>query len=804
VSREARTARLRRVSAACAAFAASVGSVVLTGWMLDDDALKGSMFAGVTMKANTAVGHLAIATSLLLLRPEVRSPARTWMGRLFALFAIALGAATLSQHLFGWDLHIDELLFREAPGAVATQSPNRMGPPASTCFPLLGFALLALDRPSRGAATIAQVVALLVAATGLVSILGYVFEAHELFGIAQYTGISFLTAVTFVVITVGIVAARPDVGMMSRLVAADSGALLIRRLLPAAVTLPIALMYLRVLGERAGFYDLYFGRALVVFSFIVTFAVLVWVTGGIVSRQEQTAQRAEMALRDQLFQAIVVLRDSEAMFRTLGEAIPDVLWMTDADGRALYRNPAWGRYTGDAEPFAGAWEANTHDDDRARLQEQRRTARENGTPFEVEVRFRRHDGVHRWFSFRTVPIRDEEGRVVKWISTGTDIEEQKRAQIVLGDGDRRKNEFLATLAHELRNPLAPVRNAVQILRMRGTQPAQAQWAHAVIDRQVDHLTRLIDDLMDVSRITHDKLELRKARVTLREVVNGAIESSRHAIDGNRQRLEVDVPAEPIHLEADAIRLVQVFMNLLTNAAKYTPPGGRIALTASRDGAEVVVRVADTGAGIAPDHMPHLFEMFYQTEEVRQRSKEGLGIGLALVRHLVRLHGGTVGAESAGRGEGSVFTVRLPLAPEGAGHASSPAISASRAQRLLSRRALVVDDNTDAAESLGVLLRFEGAEVETAHDGDQALTVAARVKPHLVLLDIGLPKRNGYDVAREIRAFAWGADSLIIAMTGWGQPHDRARSHEAGFDHHLVKPVSLDAILDLVDGSRRDP
>ena len=658
---------------------------MLAGWILDDDALKGSMFSGITMKANTAVAHLAIGASLALLAPTERSAARTWAGRAFAVFAGALGAATLSQHLFGWDLHIDQILFREAPGSLATQSPNRMGPPASTCFPLLGFALLVLDRPGRGRATPSQIIALLVAAASLVSVLGYVFHVEQLFGIAKYTGISLPTAVTFIVVAVGIYAARPTVGLMERLVADDSGALLVRRLLPAAILLPIGLMYLRVLGERAGLYDLYFGRALVVFSFMVTFAVLVWVTGGVVTRQEHAAQSAETALRNQLFHAITVLRDSEAL---------------------------------------------------------------------------------------------------------------------LADGDRRKNEFLATLAHELRNPLAPVRNAVQILRMRGTGPAQTQLAHAVIDRQVEHLTRLIDDLMDVSRITHDKLELRKARTTLREIVNGAVESSRHAIDDHRQHLQIDLPEDPVHLDADAIRLVQVFMNLLTNAAKYTPPGGRITLTAERDGAEVVVRVADTGVGIAPDHMPRLFEMFYQTEEVRQRSKEGLGIGLALVRHLVRLHGGTVAAESAGLGEGSVFTVRLPLAPEHAVAAPPDAVAADRSQRLLARRALIVDDNTDAAESLGVLLRFEGAEVETAHDGEQALTVAARVRPHVVLLDIGLPKRNGYDVAREIRGFDWGAQSLIIAMTGWGQPHDRARSREAGFDHHLVKPVSLDTILDLVDASRR--
>ena len=686
MSRDARVARLHKVSFVCAAFAATVGAVVLAGWILDNDALKGSVFSGITMKANTAVAHLAIGASLALLAPEERSAARTWVGRGFAVFAAVLGLATLSQHLFGWNLGIDQFLFREAPGSPATQSPNRMGPPASTCFPLLGLALLALDREPRGRASVSQRAALLVAAASLVSVLGYMFNVQQLFGIAKYTGISFPTAVTFIVVAVGIYSARPTWGPMGRLVADDSGALLVRRLVPAAILLPIGLMYVRVLGERAGLYDLYFGRALVVFSFIAIFAGLVWVTGGVITRQEHTAQNAEAALRNKLFETIAVL---------------------------------------------------------------------------------------------------------------------ERAQLLLGDSDRRKNEFLATLAHELRNPLAPVRNAVEILRTPGTQPGEAQWAHAVIDRQVDHLTRLIDDLMDVSRITHDKLELRKSPTTLQEIVSGAVESSRHAIDESRHRLKIELPDESIHLDADAIRLVQVFMNLLTNAAKYTPPGGRITLTAVCEGPEVVVRVADTGVGIAPDHMPHLFEMFYQTEEVRQRSKEGLGIGLALVRHLVRLHGGTVDVESAGRGEGSVFTVRLPLATEPAVAAPRGAVAPDRSQRLRSRKALVVDDNTDAAESLGFLLRFEGAEVETAHDGDEALTVAERVKPDLVLLDIGLPKRNGYDVAREIRGFEWGAQSVIIAMTGWGQPHDRARSREAGFDHHLVKPVSLDTILDLVDDPSRE-
>jgi hypothetical protein len=313
VSREVRAARLQKVSVVCAGFAAAVGAVVLAGWILDNDALKGSMFSGITMKANTAMAHLAIGASLVLLAPQERSAARTWAGRALALFAAVLGLATLSQHFFGWNLGIDELLFAEAPGSPATQSPNRMGPPASTCFPLLGFALLALDREPRGRASVSQRAALLVAAASLVSVLGYVFNVQQLFGIAKYTGISFPTAVTFIVVAVGIYSARPTWGPMGRLIADDSGALLVRRLVPAAILLPSGLMYLRVLGERAGFYDLYFGRALVVFSFIAIFAGLVWVTGGVVTRQEQTAQSAEAALRNQLFEAIAVLERAQLL-----------------------------------------------------------------------------------------------------------------------------------------------------------------------------------------------------------------------------------------------------------------------------------------------------------------------------------------------------------------------------------------------------------------------------------------------------------------------------------------------------------
>lgn len=365
----------------------------------------------------------------------------------------------------------------------------------------------------------------------------------------------------------------------------------------------------------------------------------------------------------------------------------------------------------------------------------------------------------------------------------------------LKEADRRKDEFLATLAHELRNPLAPVRNAVQVLRLRGPDEPELRWGWDVIDRQVEHLTRLIDDLLDISRITRNKLELRKQRIELAEVIRGAVESSRPVIEQREQELEVILPPGPIYLNGDLVRLTQVLMNLLNNAAKFTERRGRIWLSAERQEGDVLVRVRDTGVGIAAEKLPRLFDIFFQVDKTREQSQGGLGIGLSLVRRLVELHGGRVEAHSEGVGKGSEFIVRLPALVDQPPQAQEP--SDNGKPKPAARRILVVDDNRDSADSLAMLLRLIGNEVQAAYDGMQGVEAAEQFRPEVVLLDIGMPRLNGEDACRRIRAEPWGQEMMLIALTGWGQEGDRRRFKEAGFDHHITKPVEPAALLKLL-------
>jgi PAS domain S-box-containing protein len=378
-----------------------------------------------------------------------------------------------------------------------------------------------------------------------------------------------------------------------------------------------------------------------------------------------------------------------------------------------------------------------------------------------------------------------------------DITERKRAEQALREADSRKDEFLAMLAHELRNPLAPIRHAIQIIRGRSVAASELQWATEVIDRQVQQMSRLVDDLLDVSRITRGKVELRKERVELDKVLSSAIEANRPLIEKWGHTLSVKLPPETILLDADPTRLAQVFLNLLNNAAKYTDRGGHLALVAERQGSEVLVRVRDDGIGIPAEMLPRVFDLFAQADRALDRDETGLGIGLTLVQRLLEMHGGTVEAHSEGEGKGSEFTVRLPVAAQrvdelGAG-ANASADPASRA----GHRVLVVDDNRDAADSLGMLLRMMGNEVRTVYDGLEAVAAAQAFRPDVVLLDLGLPKMDGYEVARRIRDDERGKHVLIVALTGWGQEEDRRRSKGAGFDHHMTKPIDFDDLGKLL-------
>jgi PAS domain S-box-containing protein len=446
---------------------------------------------------------------------------------------------------------------------------------------------------------------------------------------------------------------------------------------------------------------------------------------------------------------------------------------------------------------AGQRFALVHPDDRERhraLVEQ--AAAEQGS-YASQFRVVRPDtGAVIWLEERGHAVRVGDAEV-RLVGVAMDVTDRKKAEEALKEADRRKDEFLATLAHELRNPLAPLRNGLQVMKLTGDQGGAVEQARRMMERQLGQMVRLIDDLLDVSRISRGKLDLRTERAELAQVVQHAVETSRPLVEACGHTLRVHLPAEPVYVDGDVTRLAQVFANLLNNAAKYTDPGGRLWLTVGREGPDAVVRVRDTGVGIPADMLTRVFEMFTQVDRSLERAQGGLGIGLSLVKGLVEKHGGSVAAHSDGPGRGSEFVVRLPAAvrapAEGRAAPPHPGDGAG------GRRILVVDDNRDAAASLATLLGVMGNQTRTGHDGLQALEVGEAFRPEVIFLDIGMPRLNGYEAARRIRQSAWGAGVVLVALTGWGQEDDRRRSHEAGFNFHLVKPVEPAALEALLAG-----
>jgi two-component system CheB/CheR fusion protein len=400
------------------------------------------------------------------------------------------------------------------------------------------------------------------------------------------------------------------------------------------------------------------------------------------------------------------------------------------------------------------------------------------------------DGKYHAILAQGVPIRDAAGQIQRWAGINLDISRLKHTERALIEADRRKDEFLATLAHELRNPLAPIRNAVRILDSDMASATQRRWSREVIARQAHRMSLLLDDLLDISRITRGQFELKKDYVELKSLVNVAVETARPFIDSKQQQLFVELPRETITLEVDPLRLSQVIGNLLTNAAKYTDAHGRIELQARVESGELKILVRDNGIGLAEEALPGLFTMFSQVNSAVDRAEGGLGIGLALVKGLVTLHGGRVEARSKGLGYGSEFVVHLPpkvLAPPNVLEDEADAVAGG--PRVVQRaRVLVVDDNRDAAESLGIVLRLAGYDVSLAFNGPDALELAARGRPNAAIIDIGMPGMSGHEVAQRMRLEAWGRNATLIALTGWGQEEDKRAARASGFDEHLTKPV----------------
>jgi signal transduction histidine kinase/CheY-like chemotaxis protein len=406
-----------------------------------------------------------------------------------------------------------------------------------------------------------------------------------------------------------------------------------------------------------------------------------------------------------------------------------------------------------------------------------------------ELVIERPDGSRRTVLAHAKPLVDETGKLFAAVDVLVDITDRQEAADAQEIAARARDEFLATLAHELRNPLAPIANAVQILLREPTLSTESRWALSVVDRQIRNMSRLVEDLMDVARVTTNRLDLIQERIEVADVLHAAVETSGPLIEARGHDLTIESAGAPIWLDGDATRLTQVVSNLLNNAAKYTERGGRILLKAEAVDGSMHVIVRDNGVGIPLETLPHVFDMFTQGHRSADRTS-GLGIGLTLARRIVTLHGGTLVAQSEGPGKGAEFTVTLPVKPAPADAGESHPGARAPTPRL---RVLVVDDNEDATASLGMLLEFRGNRVRTANDGVQAVEAAAEFRPDVILLDLGLPGIDGYEVARRIREQPWSKETLLVAVTGWGQDVDRRRTREAGFDHHLVKPIDHDAL-----------
>jgi len=492
------------------------------------------------------------------------------------------------------------------------------------------------------------------------------------------------------------------------------------------------------------------------------------------------------------------LRASEEQFRTIADAMPQMVWSTLPDGYHDYYNLQWYAFTGmpNGSTDGEAWNGMFHPDDQPRAWEVWRRSLRTGDPYEIEYRLRHRSGVYRWVLGRALPVRNEQGEIVRWMGTCTDIHEQKQARDELLAINRRKDDFLAMLAHELRNPLAPIATAAQLLKAAPMDRSKVERSAEIIARQVRHMTELVDDLLDVSRVTRGLVELERRPVALQAVLSHAIEQVRPAMEARGHRLTTRIPAGELLVLGDRTRLVQVVSNLLNNAAKYTPANGALSLSLT-SGDEVQVRIADNGIGIDAQLMPHVFDLFTQGERTPDRAQGGLGLGLALVKSLVELHGGRVAAESGGPGLGSAFTVTLPRwSPEGPA-ASEAMVRSDRPGAGRLRRVFVVDDNRDAAESLGMLLESLGHEVCVLNDPAEALDAVRQAPVDVFVLDIGLPGMDGYALARHLRAHANGRDATFIALSGYGSAEDKDRGGDAGFDHYLVKPADGDTLERLL-------
>lgn len=783
----------QRISAAVvwiASLYAIIGGIVtLIGWAIAYPRFADWAGLGISMFPNAALCGILCGVALILFQQGPERPGFILVGRVLSVIACLFGAATLFEHLSGINLGIDEILFKGTWGQTAATAPNRMGVPASVSYLILGAAISMSSRTWR-CRCLASGLAVLPLAIGLLAIVGYWFGASQLFGVARFTAIAWPTATIILLLAVGLVASLPECGFMGLLTRSDAAGILARRLVLPIVTIPLLLGWGRIFGGEFGWFDDNFGTALRTLLEIALFLGFLWWSAKSIARHAAAAEEANEALRI-----------SEDRFARFMRSLPGLAWIKDLDGRYVFANDAAQRaFQRSTDELYGYTDAEfLPEDTAAEFMTNDLMALADPSGLQTIETLRHEDGARHSAIVSKFPIPGRDGRGAFVGGIAIDITDRLRAEEELKEAHRRKDEFLATLAHELRNPLSPIRFSVEICRSH-VDPAARSRALDVVDRQIQQMSRLLEDLLDVSRLSYQKLVLRPEIVDLSRIVARAAETSQPLRDEVGQTLHLDLPETPLFLSADPVRLEQILGNLLHNAAKYGGRGTEVHLTATLHEDEVAISVRDNGVGIPTYRLADIFEMFSQVKSSTGGSEGGLGIGLALVRGLVALHGGRVEARSEGLGMGSEFIVHLPMIP------ATTMLTASMADpsdASLPRgdgrglRLLIADDLRDNADSLSSFFRALDYEVRTAYDGERALAEARSFRPDVILLDIGMPVLGGHEVCRRLRDEPWGKDVLIVAITGWGQETDRRLTTDAGFDHHLVKPVEVRELVAIV-------
>jgi len=736
------------------------------------------------MKSNTALSLLVLALCLFALWTE--RPVFKIAAAVCACLVIVFVAAVLTEYVVPIDFGIDQWI---ATDHTVDRWPGRTSVGMAVALLMMGtaYVLLLSSRDSL----LAQAVLLAALFIPITTLGGYLYRAPDLAPLYRASVASWQSIACTLFLCVGGFCLRPGAGLLRILLSESGGGTVARRLLAAAIIMPSTVGASILYAERIGLVDNAVGFAALITSSALFFAGAVWIVSAMMLRAESAKAQADStrASAERLVQV------GEQRLRIALEAARLGTWeylveseelITSAQCKAIYG-------LAPAHPFSYSdFLAAISSDQRERVQASALQALSASSDYKEQYEVKWPDGTLHWVLAYGRPLIDERGNP-RMVGVSLDVTESVQFREALELADRRKDEFLATLAHELRNPLAPIRQAVTVARSDAVSTAQRSWGLNVIDRQASHMAVLLDDLLDISRITRGQLTLQKDWIDIGSVVDAAMETAQPAINAKAQSVRLNVPRDSAAVFLDPVRTAQMLSNLLINAAKYSAPGTEISVNVANEGDSLEFSVRDQGIGIAADMLTRIFEMFTQIELDRARSGGGLGIGLALVRGLAVLHGGTVTAHSEGLGKGSEFLISLPRTTRSA----IPTPSVSAPIPTSRRRVLAADDNIDALETMKLLLELDGHEVVIAFDGEAALALAEQTTPEVMLLDLGMPGLSGFELAARVRERPWGNRITLIAITGWGQAEDRKRSLSAGFDHHLTKPIDFEALRVLL-------